>query len=363
MSPVRRISTLAVALAVGAATIVVGALPASADSDVRVLVDGLSSPKGIAFAPNRNAVVSQGAFGAPGPVLEVVLRGADRKDLIELTDPEGLVDVVVAADGSGWGIGDGVLGRRAPDGTVSEVLDIVAYQATDPDPVDIDMPANPIESNAYGLGVLPNGDALVADAAGNDIIRVSPDGTARTIARFDLRLVATDHVPEFGLDPEIPAEAVPTTVTVGPDGYIYVGLLTGFPFRPGSSRIWRINPDADGVFCSDAEPDPDCTVYADGFSAIQDIAFDRNNGHLYVYELAEDGVFAFEAGLETGDAPPAVLTVLKKNGQRRVIADDELREPGGIIVLNNGNILVTDRVFTEGGGRLVRITGNGDHDD
>ncbi len=50
-----------------------------------------------------------------------------------------------------------------------------AYQATDPDPVDQDEPPLP-RSNAYGLTIAPNGDALVADAAGNDIVRVTPDG-------------------------------------------------------------------------------------------------------------------------------------------------------------------------------------------
>ena len=51
-------------------------------------------------------------------------------------------------------------------------------------------------------------------------------------------------------------------------------------------------------------------MYAKGFTAIQDIAFgkhDKGKSTLYVYELAKDGVLAFEAGLETGEFPPAVL--------------------------------------------------------
>ena len=44
------------------------------------------------------------------------------------------------------------------------------------------------------------------------------------------------------------------------------------------------------------DPTRKCSLYKTGFTAIQDIAFDKNNGRLYVYELAEDGVFAFEAG-------------------------------------------------------------------
>ena len=51
---------------------------------------------------------------------------------------------------------------------------------------------------------------------------------------LDLETISTDHLPpEFGLPPEITAEAVPTSVAIGKDGAIYVGELKGFPFRPG----------------------------------------------------------------------------------------------------------------------------------
>ncbi|MGH9252513.1 MAG: ScyD/ScyE family protein [Acidimicrobiales bacterium] len=119
------------------------------------------------------------------------------------------------------------------------MLNLHEYQQEDPDPVDQE--GSPEESNPYGLAVLPDGDALVADAAGNDLIRISPDGNATTMARFDLETISTDHLPpEFGLPPEITAEAVPTSVAIGKDGAIYVGELKGFPFRPGTSHVWRI---------------------------------------------------------------------------------------------------------------------------
>ena len=62
----------------------------------------------------------------------------------------------------------------SPTARSSTCSSLVEYQVTDPDPVDQDN--FPEESNAYGLTVLPNGDALVADAAANDIVRVTPDG-------------------------------------------------------------------------------------------------------------------------------------------------------------------------------------------
>jgi hypothetical protein len=180
--------------------------------------------------------------------------------------------------------------------------------------VDQDQPANPTESNPYGLAIAPNGDALVADAAGNDLLRFTPDGVGITMARFDTENLSTDNLPPDFIPgvvlPEfIDAEAVPTTVTVGPDGAIYVGELKGVPFRVGSSHIWRIKPGAQEALCSVNTPDRDCRVFSDGYTAIQDITF--GNGRLYVYELAADGVLAFEAGFETGEFPPAVLLEVK----------------------------------------------------
>ena len=114
--------------------------------------------------------------------------------MVEVTEPFDLTDVAISpVDGTGWALSGGLLFHQLADGSIVEVLDIVAYQVGDPDPVDQD--DFPEESNPYGLTIMPNGDALVADAAGNDIVRVTPDGVATTLARFDLELVATRSPP------------------------------------------------------------------------------------------------------------------------------------------------------------------------
>ena len=65
------------------------------------------------------------------------------------------------------------------------------------------------------------------------MIRVSPDGDAHTVARWRNELVGTDQLGDPSLPPMLPAEAVPTTVAIGPDGWAYVGQLIGFPGKPG----------------------------------------------------------------------------------------------------------------------------------
>ncbi len=337
-------------------------------SHLTVLLDTLSSPKGLTIAPNGDPVVGQGAFGGPGPVLEYVLHGPDRGTTIPLTDPFRYGDVAAAPDGTGWalgagsaeegGIGDTWLYHRDVDGNVTQVVDIAAYQATDPDPEDQDVPANPTESNPYGLAATHNGDALVTDAANNDLLRITPAGDVTTVARFSTEAVSTDQIP-----PEIPgpfpdtidAEAVPTTVTIGPDGFAYVGELKGFPFHTNSSRIWRINPNADGAQCIAGASTGGCRFYAKGFTAIQDIAFNKHTGALYVLELAKDGVFAFEAALEGAGAVPFPDAVLLKvsHNKRTELAKGKLSQPGGVAVGKRGGVFVTDQVFT--GGRLSLV--------
>lgn len=350
----QRVSRSAVLLAVVTAlALALPAGPAAARQGPQVLLDELSSPKGLTIAPNQNPVVSQGAFGPPGPVLEYVLRGRDRGATRPLTEPAALTDLAATRDGGGWAITSDeprLLLRADKHGDISTVLDITAYQAAHPD--ENDQEGHPEESNPYGLAALPNGDALVSDAAHNNLLRVTKRGAVTIVAWFLPEVVSTDHIPGLPF-PEFTAEAVPTTVTIGPDGKAYVGELKGFPFRPGSSRIWRVDPRASEATCSSAGSSGGCNEYAHGFTAIQDIAFDRK-GTLYVYELAADGVLAFEEGFETGEFPPAVLLKVRR-GHRSEIAPGQLSEPGGVAVARDGTVFVTDGVFT--GGRLLKLKG------
>jgi hypothetical protein len=352
MSRIRRIGALAVTCAALVVSLVIGSTTASARPSAEVLLSGLSSPKALTLDTNGNPIVGQGTFGPPGPILEYMLLGSGRGTTTELLDEAAVVDLAVASDGTSWAIGgDRVLYRSDAAGNVEAVLRIPKYQKTDPDPVDqADFPE---ESNPYGLAALPGGDALVSDAANNDLLRVTPDGDVTTVARFDVETIKTDHL-DGNFPPTLTAEAVPTTVTLGPDGMAYVGELKGFPFRPGSSHVWRVDPDLEGAWCSLNTPDPECTVYAKGFTAIHDIAFNLHNGALYVYELAAGGVLPYEEGFETGEFPSAVL--LKVKGHKRTeLAAGELSQPGGVSVARDGTVFVTDGMFTDG--RLLRIRG------
>jgi hypothetical protein len=348
----RRTASLAAAGLILVASLA-SAAPAAARGRVVVLADGLSSPKALAGGGSQ-LFVGQGWAGPPGPVFAYQLTGKGRGSTTDVTPPLGVVDIAGTQDGAGWAIGsDGHLYRQAaPGGAIDDIFDILAYQAVDIDPTDKDDPPNPGESNPNGLAAIGN-DVLIADAAGNDLLRVNKDGDAVTVARWTNELVGTDETGIPGLPPLLPAEAVPTTVAIGADGWAYVGQLVGFPGKPGSANIWRVNPNAEGALCSVNAPTADCKVWKSGFTSIFDIAFDKANGKLYVYEIAPGGWLTFEEGFVTGEFPPAVLLEVKGN-KRREIAKGQLSQPGGVVV-TGGAIYVTDGMFT--GGRLIEIRG------
>lgn len=334
--------------------------PRPGPSEAVVLDEGLNSPKGLDSFFGL-PILGQGAFGPPGPLL-LHVPGFLWFDgvTLEVSEPIGLVDVALAPDLHVWGLGsDQTLYRKSLSGGFVPVANIAAYQATDPDPANTE--GEPTESNPYAVAALPTGDALVADAAGNDLLRVTPSGDITTVARFGPELIPTDHVGDPTLPPEIPAEAVPTSIAVTHHG-VLIGELKGFPFRPGTSRIWKVDPFGADAECGlDDVPSParhggpsgGCTVVHDGLTAIQDLAYDGWRGKLYVYELAAEGTLAFEEGFATGQFPAAVLLELDRHGRQRELAAGQLSQPGGVEVSAFGTLYATDGMFT--GGRLLRI--------
>jgi hypothetical protein len=324
--------------------LMLSAVPVAASSHLAVLLDGLSSPKGLSAGAGRTLILGQGAYGPPGAILVYHLGARAHGTTDALLDPASVADLAVLPDGSGWAIGgDRILYHGDADGTITPVLNIPEYQAVDIDPYN-DPAQDPAESNPFGVAVLPDGDALVADAAGNDVLRVTTSGNVTTVARWTREEIA----------PGVLAEAVPTSIAIGRDGWIYVGQLTGVPAIPGTSHIWRVNPGADGAVCDVNGGDPNCSVWQSGFTSIMDLAIDPANGETYVYEIARDGFLAFEEGFATGEFPPAVL--LRVHGNKRTeLVPGQLSQPGGVVVMPDG-VYATDGMFT--GGRLVRVRAN-----
>ena len=249
-------------------------------------------------------------------------------------------------------------------GKAKRVLDVAKFQQTSSlDPYDIDDPPNPGESNPYDVEVLPDGSALIADAAGNDLIRVDKTGKARTVACFPDQLETTKYVPKevlggMTLPPQIPAEAVPTGVTLDGHGNAYVSLLTGFPFALGTAKVIRVSVDAKKAGCSGDPTHPvwPGPVAASGFTGINDVWMGLD-GALYVTELTRNGIWGAEAALESGDLTALTGTgrvTRVKLGSRTEVGKGLLTFPGSAVLARDGHVYATNTFLF--GATLIKIS-------
>lgn len=159
------------------------------------------------------------------------------------------------------------------------------------------------------------------------------------LATFANRLV--DAPPFLGLPPgtQIPMDAVPTSVALGPDGDYYVGQLTGFPFPIGGANIYRV-PAEGGT--------PE--IVATGFTHIVDLAVGPD-GSLYVLEIATNGLVAAFSSNEW----PGALIRIDPDGTRTELVPGVLTAPGGVAVDRDGTIYVTNNSIFSDTGELIRI--------
>jgi hypothetical protein len=364
---VARRARRAAAFAAGVMAVALIASPVvAAGPSVWVAASGLNNPRGIAVGADGRVFVAEAGSGAAGSGrITVIDRGSVRTfaaGLPSLVGPEGDVtgpaNVALNARGNVVaviGAGpqqvdprfDSVL-RLYPGGT-RYLGNIQAFVNAHPDPTDLDQPSNPTDSNAYGAAWLDSADTLVADAANNTLLLVGPNHRVQMVAKFPNELVSTAHLP-FPAPPMLPAESVPTSVAIGPDGYAYVGELKGFPFTPGSSRIWRVDPWARNVTCDPAATSGPCTLFMDGLTSITGLDFGPD-GSLYAVSIVKNGLIGLFGG--SGDTTGALWKV--SGGTVTELVPGQLTLPGDVAVASNGTIYVTNGSIFTGGGQVIAI--------
>lgn len=337
-------------------------------SDAEVIASGLSNPRGIAFSASGGLYVAENGRGGAGPCIPSPAAPADRcygntgsiarilpeggfqrivEGLPSLALPNGTGEggpAKIAFHGNvayvtmGWGGDPGgraALGGQAalfgnllmvtPAGTWKVLADVAAHESRE------NPAGGAVDSNPYGLVALP-GRRVVADAGANALVEVLANGRTRT---FAVPPALAPAPPSPG-----PRETVPTSVTEGPDGALYVGLLTAFPFWTGTASVLRISADGASV-----------ENFASGFTAIVDLAFDAG-GALHVLEIA--------AGQSTPFPPPApglgIGRLLRQcpGGERSVLLDG-LNYPGGVVIGPDGAAYVTNNGTSPMAGEVLRL--------
>jgi hypothetical protein len=354
---------------------------AAATTSVDVVATGLDSPRHLAFGSRGDLFVAESGRGGSGPcfaggegpacmgatgavtkidrwgrqsrIVEGLASYANTPGNLNAIGPHGITvlgaDRVVVTNGgptepkdeSGAPISRDTLAGQNPvadlfgrllrikrHGQIRKVADIWAFERDVNPDAAVGNPA--VDSNPVDV-LFDRGHFVVADAGGNAIDVVNHRGRVSNLAVFPNRLVPDP----FG-GPDIPMQAVPTSVVVGPDRQYYVSQLTGFPFPPGGANVYRVDPRTGAV-----------TVVASGFTNIMDLAFGRN-GTLYVLEIDHDGLL--------GGSTDGGLFAVSRDGTKRQInlPPGTLTMPGGIAVGKDG-LYVTNNSGSPGGGQVLRI--------
>ncbi len=148
-------------------------------------------------------------------------------------------------------------------------------------------------------------------------------------------------------------EAVPTSITVGPDGALYVGELTGIPYPDGYASVIRIaNPTITTGF-DGTTPSGVPQVYASGFSQIQSVGFDAK-GDMYVLEYVNSNA-VYDPTQSVTSLPPSLLIKVAPDGVRTTISGPELKLGNYLLVdKSSGDVFVSTNNASTDGGEVLR---------
>lgn len=303
---------------------------------------GATGPQAVAFNAAGKGVVAMGlgshpetreGLGRHAYLFARVLAVPARRGMAVPVSRDKTVTAVPAA---------GAAVALSEDGKANEkaLFDLAAYDAAN-DPAGDGVDSNPV-------GLLAQGeDFLAVDAGGNSLLRLGRDLQISTLATFGSRDVPAP--PFLGLPPGamMPMQAVPTSVAAGPDGALYVGQLTGFPFPAGAANVYRV--PAEG-----GEPE----VFASGFTNVIGVAFDAT-GRLHVLQIGNG--FAGPGGPPL--LAPGRLIRVEADGSRTVLYEN-LYYPGGLAIGPDGAAYVTNNSIVPGpipgafpdGGQVLRIS-------
>jgi hypothetical protein len=317
---------------------------------------GLNNPRGIFVAADGTLYITEAGTGGDVEAMGPFGPGtAGQTGQISVVSPEGeqsvLVSDIVSLD-AGFGQIEGVMAVYATDtslwvvyglgpqgeenpfeGTIAEsvvehdletlevlqTIDLRAFEAeNNPDE------AEEVVSNPADIAVAEDSTIYIADASGNSVVKWTAEGGAELFAAWP---VVEDEL-----------SAVPTAVSVGPDGDIYVGFLSGFPYPPGAARVERYSPEGELE-----------ETYG-GLTLVTDIYVDEE-GTVYALEMAEG--FG-----DTGFIPNSGRVVIASaEGVEPVV--ENLNVPYGFTQDADGNWLISVNAVAQqeaGAGSVIRLS-------
>lgn len=349
-----------------------------------------AGPQALEFDSEGNAYLLTGYAGFPGnrdKELNTLSRNVDLPPEQYIIAPPVEPDKVINASNLAK-----LYKADLNTGDLQEIFDFGKYEiVNNPDGGDV-------ISNPYSLAIKDN-TAYVADGGGNAIYTVKLDGTEDVkvtpvprqkvenieypaiVPGGDLPPQATDN-PTFGsigsdpsegtlpaqavdetvaeaneLDPQAPPpqalmqpkpgeavdlQSVPTGNTIGPDGALYFGEYTGFAYPEGEARIFRMGEDGQ------------LEVFADGFSHVADVDFDKD-GNLLVLQFSDQAEWK---GKDITSLPGSLIQLAPDGTRTTLVAAGEgLESATSLTVGPDDGIYITNHGVGPERGEIVRVDG------
>lgn len=360
MKPLAKAASVgAVALATAAGAV---ALPASASSSKAAsawtvsdpIASGLVGPLQIDVGSQGQVYVGQAFAG----ILTKVRPNGTTKDLV--TEPNGVAGVASRGYNVAYTASFGteknpvaLLKRRFANGTVRTVANLGRFEKRrNPDAVNwygfrnlskkcaAQVPAEvpgatpyqgQVDSNPYAVANAPDGGWYVADAGGNDILKVSRSGRISVVRVIrPQKYVVTaeaaqaNGLPDCTVGKTYAFEPVPTDVEVNRRGYLIVSLLPGGPEDASAGArgaVMRIDP-SDGEF----------TMLAKGFLGAANVAV-ASHGRIFVSELFGNRISMLRHGTITPVADVASPSGLEWS-RGRLYASVDVSGAGSIVTVS-----------------------------
>lgn len=315
----------------------------SADDDgvvLEVVVEGLTSPRGLALDQDGNLLIAETGGGR-------LLKVTGDRDVSSLATqlPHSLNSGpggAYRAGPSGISLLNGevyvIVGefRGNRSARLYRITGETGYEAVTPETDAFSGVENRF-SNPYDIVNAPEVDGwIVSDGGGNSLLAVDLDGNIHDYVVFESFNIS-GH--------EALVEMVPTGIARGADGAVYVGVLTGFPYRSGEAVVWRVedlNGDGDAMDEGEVEP------FVTGLTTITDITFGPD-GTLYIAEFSSDTEAVFQGGDFAENAASNPGRVLSWNGTELTVIADNVVSPTGLLATES-----TLYISEEYAGRVVK---------
>lgn len=193
-----------------------------------------------------------------------------------------------------------------------------------------------VDSHPYSVTAYGKRSWIVADAGGNDLLKVNRHGRVSLIAVLPVQplkltadVIEASGLPKCATDLTANFEAVPTDVEVGRNGYLYVSTLAGGPESPvlgGRSSVYRVNPRNGHV-----------KLVATGFLGATNLALHRSK--IYVSEFYAGQISVIKNGKPKPYLTlPGVVSIESGRGHlyAGTFASEDGKSPGTVVKIVKG---------------------------